>query len=155
VVERATKIAREADEPQDLISLMERASKEQEEEEALYGVTAKGDEYNLTAKAQYRQKKGDPFDVLNISAHRVLKHTPRQLTAKHQTMLTRSGIDITDLNTHQQSVLYNEVLRRIKSKQCTYKQAKLLKRFGYRTDMSFQQASQTIDKLAQNGWKRQ
>ena len=85
---------------------MERASQEHEEERDLHGVTAKGDEYGLTAKASYRQKKGDPFDVMNIGAHRVLKHKPRPLTQRHQTTLTRSGIDIKDLNQHQQSVVW-------------------------------------------------
>jgi superfamily II DNA or RNA helicase len=154
VVDRANAIAQASDGPEDLIKLMERASAEKDEEEARFGITAAGDKMKLTAKAKYRQKKGDPFDVLQISAQRVAKHSPKQLTARHQAMLTRSGIDIRDLNMHQQSVLYGEVLRRMKAKQCTYKQAKILKKFGYRGDMSFQQASHTLDTLASNGWKR-
>ena len=154
VVDRASQMAREASKPEDLISLMERASKEHEAEEASYGVTSKGDEYGLTAKAVYRQKRGDPFDVMNIAAHRIIKHKSKPMSQRHQTTLTRSGIDIKDLNQHQQSVLYGEVIRRIKAKQCTYKQAKILKKYGYRTDMSFQQAGATIDTLAQNGWQR-
>ena len=155
VAERAARIAKESDEPLDLISLMERASQEEEEAQAaIQSITHRGDEYRLTARAKYRQKKGDPFDVFNIKAHRMLKKTDKQLTSRQQAMLTRNGIDIADLNMHQQSVLHGEVIRRIKSNQCTYKQAKLLKRYGYRTDMSFRQASDTIDRLARNGWKR-
>lgn len=77
----------------DLISLMERASQEEEEAE-LSGVTATGDKYNLTAKAVYSQKKGDPFDVLNIQPHRMLKKTDRVLTTRQTNMLRKSGIEV-------------------------------------------------------------
>jgi hypothetical protein len=46
------------------------------------------------------------------------------------------------------------LIRRVKAKRCTYKQASLLKRYGYGTDVSFREASKIIDSLKQNGWKK-
>jgi hypothetical protein len=69
-------------------------------------------------------------------------------------MLRKSGIEVDKLNNHQQVVLHNELIKRIKRNQCTYKQAKLLKKFGYRTDVSFKEASDKITRLASNGWRR-
>ena len=153
VADRAAKIAQKSEDPMDLISLMERASQE-EEEAQVSGLTAKGDQYNLTAKAVYSQKKGDPFDVLNIQPHRLLKKTDKVLSTKQTNMLRKSGIEVDKLNNHQQVVLHNELIKRIKKNQCTYKQAKLLKKFGYRTDVSFKEASDKITRLASNGWRR-
>ncbi len=155
VVDRARMLSRDAGKPVDLIALMERASQEQEEaEEIVSKLTQKGDALNVTAKAKYLQKKGDPFDVLNIGAQRLGRPTDKVLSGAQRGMLTRNGVDVTQLNDHQQVVLHNEMLRRIKGKLCTYKQAKLLKRFGYSTNMTFQQASNTITGIANNGWKR-
>ena len=153
VANRAAEIAQKSKGPVDLISLMEQAEKE-EEEDSIRSLTKGGDRYSLTAKAKYKQKRGDPFDVMNIKAHRLLNKQTTQPTSRQIAVLTRNGIDTEELNSHQQSVLYGEVIRRIKSNQCTYKQAKILKKFGYRTDTSFRQASDIIDGLARNGWKR-
>ena len=155
VVDRAKMIARDSGKPVDLISLMERASVEQEEqEEEVSRLTAKGDKFSIVAKAKYLQKKGSPFDILNIGPERLAKTASRTLTGPQQSMLRRNGIDVSTLNDHQQVVLHNEVLRRIKGKLCTYKQAKILKRYGYNTNMTFRQASDTITKIANNGWSR-
>jgi hypothetical protein len=47
------------------------------------------------------------------------------------------------------------MFRRWSSKLCTFKQASLLQKHGYKTkDLTMQQASGMIDALAKNGWKR-
>ena len=155
VVDRAKMIARDSGKPVDLISLMEKASREQEEaEEIVSRLTTKGDKFNVVAKAKYLQKKGSPFDVLNIGPERLAKTTNKVLSGPQKAMLRRNGVDVESLNDHQQAVLHNEMLRRIKGKLCTYKQAKILKRYGYSTNMSFRQASDTITQIANNGWSR-
>ena len=155
VVDRAKMLARNAGRPVDLISLMERASKEQEEaEEIVSKLTAKGDKFNIVAKAKYLQKKGSPFDILNIGPERLARTTDKILTGPQRAMLKRNGVNTETLSDHQQVVLHNEMLRRIKGKLCTYKQAKILKRYGYKTDVTFREASDTITKIANNGWSR-
>jgi len=153
VSDRAARLAQESKTPLDLIALMEKASKE-EEEEQINTITSRGDKYNVTAKAEFSQKKNDPFDILNIGAHRILKKTDKVLSTRQRSMLDRSGIDTKSLNDHQQTVLHGELINRMRRDKCTFKQAKLLKKFGYRTDMGFKEASDTIDRLAKNNWRR-
>ena len=117
-------------------------------------LTARGDIYGVTAKAKYLQKKGDPFDVLNVSPERIQKVHTRTLTGPQLGMLKRNGVDVSSLNNHQQVTLHNEMIRRLKANLCTYKQAKILKKYGYGTNVSFKQATQTITKIANNGWRR-
>lgn len=155
VVDRARMIAKESGKPVDLIALMERASREQEEvEEEVAKLTARGDIYGVTAKAKYLQKKGDPFDVFNVSAERLQKVHTRTLTGPQLGMLKRNGVDVSSLNNHQQVTLHNEMIRRLKANLCTYKQAKILKKYGYGTNVSFKEASNTITRIANNGWRR-
>jgi hypothetical protein len=71
-----------------------------------------------------------------------------------QAMLARNGIDITGLPVAHCRALYNEILRRIKSGRCSYKQASLLRKYGYGTNVSFREASRIIDDLKSNGWKK-
>ena len=50
--------------------------------------------------------------------------------------------------------MISEIFRRWDGKLCSFKQAKVLRKCGYGTDVSFAEASATIDALAKNGWKR-
>ena len=47
-----------------------------------------------------------------------------------------------------------EIFRRWNGKLCSFKQAKVLRKYGYDAEVSFAEASATIDALARNGWKR-
>jgi hypothetical protein len=50
--------------------------------------------------------------------------------------------------------LIAEIFRRWDGKLCSFKQAKVLRKYGYDSEVSFAEASATIDALARNGWKR-
>jgi hypothetical protein len=50
--------------------------------------------------------------------------------------------------------LIAEIFRRWDGKLCSFKQAKVLRKYGYDTEVSFAEASATIDALARNGWRR-
>ncbi len=154
VIERAKRLAKESGKPVDLITLMEKASQEQEEDDARVTRVTGGNQFKVTAKAKYHQKRGDPFDVLNISPQRMNRPTTKVLSERQKGMLRRNGVEPSELTEHQQTVLHNEMIRRLKGKLCTFKQAKILKRYGYETNMTFQQASDTITAIANNGWKR-
>jgi hypothetical protein len=154
VIEEAKKVIAEAGKPADVIEELELAAKailEQRTEENLRkkrGV--------VTARVEYSTKQIDAFGVFNIGPDRVA-HAAKNtapLTNQQQAMLTRNGIDITGLPVGHCRALYNEVLRRIKSGRCTYKQATLLRKYGYGTNVSFKEASKIIDTLKSNGWKK-
>ena len=46
-----------------------------------------------------------------------------------------------------------EIFRRWDGKLCSFKQAKVLRKYGYDTQVSFAEASAKIDALARNGWR--
>ncbi|HSH16826.1 MAG TPA: hypothetical protein VLD18_12370, partial [Verrucomicrobiae bacterium] len=50
--------------------------------------------------------------------------------------------------------LIAEIFRRWEGKLCSFKQAKLLHKYGYDTEVSFAEASATIEGLAKSGWGR-
>lgn len=154
VIKEAKRVMADAGKPMDVIEALEQAAKavlDKRKEDA-----AKNKRTAVTARVEYDTKHIDAFAVFNISATRVAAaaKTTAPLTAAQEAMLRRNGIDTTGLPVAHCRALYNEILRRIKSNRCTYKQASLLKRFGYGTDVSFREASRIIDTLKANGWKK-
>lgn len=76
------------------------------------------------------------------------------LSVNQQAMLERNGIKTNDVDNHTQRLLFNEIVKRRKDGTCTYKQAKLLRKYGYSGKENFKEASRLIDDLAANGWKK-
>lgn len=154
VVKEAKRQMAEAGKPMDVIEALEQAAKavlDRRKEDA-----AKSKRTLVTARVDYEMQRVDAFSIFRISATRVAAAAKitAPLTAAQEAMLRRNGIDITGLPVAHCRALYNEILRRIKAKRCTYKQASLLKRFGYETEVSFREASRIIDTLKSNGWKK-
>jgi superfamily II DNA or RNA helicase len=153
-IKEAKRVMAEAGKPMDVIEALEQAAKQvldQRKEDA-----AKKKRTIVTARVAYETRHVEAFSVLNISATRVAAAAKitAPLTVAQESMLRRNGIDITGLPVAHCRALYNELIRRVKAKRCTYKQASLLKRYGYGTDVSFREASKIIDSLKQNGWKK-
>ena len=69
-------------------------------------------------------------------------------------MLAKQGIDPNAVSFSEGKQLIAEIFRRWNGNLCSFKQAKVLRKYGYGTDVSFAEASATIDALAKNGWKR-
>lgn len=109
----------------------------------------------LTSKAKYSRQQIDPFDVFDMTPEREAEyHRGKPASDKQKTMLERVGINTRGMTRHQASRLIGEVIRRRESGECSYKQARLLSRFGFDTHVGFQEASSIIDAIASNGWKR-
>jgi hypothetical protein len=109
----------------------------------------------LRAKARYTTQAIDPFDVFDIEPWRERGWDKgRQPTEKMLTLLEKSGIDTRGLSFTEAKQLVGEIIGRFEKKQCTFRQARLLARFGYPTDVPFAEASRIIDALARNGWRR-
>jgi len=69
-------------------------------------------------------------------------------------VLAKQGINPDNLTFSQGKQLISEIFRRWDGNLCSFKHAKVLKKYGFNTDVSFADASATIDQLARNGWQR-
>lgn len=109
----------------------------------------------LVATARFTTQSVDPFDLLELDPVK-----PRgwdrcqQLTEKQRSLLARQGINPEGISFSQAKQLISEICRRWDGKLCSFKQARILRKYGYGTDVSFAEASATIDALAKNGWRR-
>jgi superfamily II DNA or RNA helicase len=150
VVARAKKAAEEADGAAiDMAEALVDAERELAEERERARRAA------IRARARYSSQVVDPFDVLAIEPWRERGWDKgREPSEKMLALLERQGIDTRDLTFTQAKQLVGEVIARFERKACTYKQARLLSRFAYPTDVSFAEASRLIDALAKNNWQR-
>ncbi|MBM4020213.1 MAG: helicase, partial [Planctomycetes bacterium] len=109
----------------------------------------------IRAKARYSCQVVDPFDVFHIEPWRERGWDKgREPSEKMLALLERNGIDTKGLSFTQAKQLVGEIIRRYEERKCSFKQARLLARYGYPTDVPFAEASRLIDALAKNGWKR-
>ena len=69
-------------------------------------------------------------------------------------LLERNGVNTKNLTFTNCSQLIGEIINRQNAGQCTYKQAKILARYGYPATTTFEGASKIIDAIAKNGWRR-
>jgi len=150
VLERARKAARDAGgAPVDMLDALADAERQLAEERARARRAA------LRMKATYRTQAVDPFGVLGVEPRRERGWDKgRQPSEKMLALLERQGIDTSGLTFTQARQLVGEVIARFERKACTYKQARVLARFGYPTDVPFAEASRIIDRIAANGWRR-
>ena len=119
------------------------------------------------AEEERRQRYADvrakaAYSAHEVSAFYVFGLTPRQelgwevgkpLTTGQKAALEKAGINTRGLTCTQASQLLSEVFRRQQTHQCTFKQARKLAQYGYRTDIPFAQANEIIGAIAKNGWK--
>lgn len=106
---------------------------------------------------KWTSKWVDPFDVFDIEPGRERGwNDGRSPTERMTTVLTKAGIEGSGYSFQEASTLIGHLIQRSERDLCTYKQAKLLKRYGYENALnySFKEASSKIDALAQNHWKR-
>jgi len=110
----------------------------------------------VDAKVKYRKSQMDPFDVLDIEPmcdDEWKKAKP--LTHGQLMWLENSGMDTEMMTVAEQRKVLNTMINRKKRNLATPKQVRLLKRNNYdTTEMSFDDASALITRLANNNWKR-
>jgi len=148
VTARAAKKAADAEGGMDMIDALEEAAREIDEE-------AKAKRRKIVAKANYKTKTVNPFDVFEIQPPREKGYYEgRMASPKQVEMLVRNGIpDAETLTFSQASALVQTIIDRRKNDRCTFKQARALAKYGYGSDISFAQASELLNKIAANGWK--
>lgn len=109
----------------------------------------------LVATARFTTQSVDPFDVLHLDPVKPRGwDNVKQLTEKQRSLLAKQGINPDNLSFSQGKQLISEIFRRWDGKLCSFKQAKVLRKYGYGTEVSFAEASATIDALAKNGWRK-
>ena len=109
----------------------------------------------LVATARFTTQTVDPFDVLHLDPVKPRGwDNVKQLTEKQRSLLAKLGINPDNLSFSQGKQLISEIFRRWDGKLCSFKQAKVLRKYGYGTEVSFTEASATIDALAKNGWRK-
>lgn len=155
IVEEAKEIIRKGGRSMDVDEAMQQAQHERaiERERKKYQLSQV--RHEIKGEAEFTTRTVDAFDVLAISPWRkpaIGKDEPA--TAAQTSRLEQWGVNTKGLSKRQAQQLMGEMIRRRQSGLCTYKQAKVLKKYGYDADVSYEQARTTIDAIAANGWKR-
>jgi len=110
----------------------------------------------VLAQARYRAVEVDPFS----SVEAILGVHPRAgrwggaaASDKQREYLKAKGIEIADLDKGQASEVIDALRQRQSAGLCSYKQAKVLVRYGFAPDVTFAEASRILDAVAQARWR--
>jgi superfamily II DNA or RNA helicase len=151
-LERAVKRVSTAGGPVNMTEALDEAEAELREQKRLAEAARRA---GLVAKARFTTQSVDPFDVLHLDPVKPRGwDAGRQLTEKQRSLLAKQGINPEGVSFSEGRQLISEIFRRWDGKLCSFKQAKVLRKYGYDTEVSFAEASATIDGLARNGWRR-
>jgi hypothetical protein len=110
------------------------------------------------AKTNFKAQSVNPFDVFDIAPRREpgwfkgKRPTDKQVATLVKFKVPSSEIE--SLSFSKASQLLDTLIGRMKANKATYKQAALLRKHGYSTDVSMSEATVIIDRLAKNGWRR-
>jgi superfamily II DNA or RNA helicase len=151
-LERAVKRVSAAGGPVNMTEALDEAEAELREQRRLAEAARRA---NLVAKARFTTQSVDPFDVLHLDPVKARGwDAGRQLTEKQRSLLAKQGINPDGVSFAEGRQLIAEIFRRWDGKLCSFKQAKVLRKYGYDAEVSFAEASAIIDGLARNGWRR-
>lgn len=141
----------DSDQPIDVIALLEQAELDIEEEEKER--RDKERRRVVVGKAKVSVGEIDAFSVYGLSTRGRDTFRVLPLTEGQKEVLRKQGVPFDRLDAWQQRELFKETVRRFKQNRCSFRQAKLLNRFGQSSDCSFDQAKAVIDRLAKNNWR--
>ncbi|HEY9174554.1 MAG TPA: DEAD/DEAH box helicase [Verrucomicrobiae bacterium] len=151
-VELAIGKAKQAGQPVNMTEALDEAEEELKEQKRLAEAARRA---RLVATARFTTQQVDPFDVLALDPVKARGwDRNRQLSEKQRSLLAKQGINPDNLSFSEGKQLVAEIFRRWDGKLCSFKQARLLRKHGYPTDVGFAEASVIIDRLAKSGWKR-
>lgn len=109
----------------------------------------------LVAKVDYRKQSVDPFDILDIKPNKPRGwDNDKQLSDNQRKTLKRAGFDPDTMEYARAKQLCGIIIERWKNNKCTIGQAKVLKKYGFSPDLSFDAARATIDAIKSAGWQR-
>jgi superfamily II DNA or RNA helicase len=108
----------------------------------------------IMARARFDTQVVSPFDIFDLPVGR----EPGWFKGKRPSqrmieVLQKSGIETAELTFWEAKRLIGRMAERRDQGMCTFRQAKLLARHGYNTNMTFEEAKRTIDQIAKdNNW---
>lgn len=155
IIELATRSAEREGKPVDIASELVKAEREidrrrRQREEA-------AERARIKVRSVYSTSRVDPFNVLDIIPCREPGwHKGRPATAKQKACLEKFGVTPPDnLSFSHAGQLISNLIARANARMATFKQAKILARFGHDAkEITFQRASELINAIAANGWRR-
>lgn len=154
-VERSIRMAKEKGGPIRVSDALDQAEEDLRKEAEERKLAEDLRRAKVIAKVKYSSQFINPFDVLQIVPQKVRGwDSGRQLSEKQLNLLLRQGINPDSLPYAQAKQIIGEIFNRWGKKQCTFKQAKILSRFGYETKVSMQDATKIIDAIAANRWRK-
>ena len=154
-IAKAALKAQKAGAPVRMVEVLEECEEELRIEEEQRKLAEEARKARLVAKVKYSTRAVNPFDVLDISPAKERGwDSGKKLSEKQRSILLKQGIDGDSMPYGQANQLLNNIFMRWDKGLCSFKQAKLLKSYGYKTDLTRGEASAAIDALAKNGWKR-
>lgn len=152
VVEAATLHARKTGKPCRMDELIESEEKRITEERKAAEEARRA---RLVVGAKWTTQTISPFDAFGL--HPVKSRgwdVDKSLTEKQQAVLLKQGIDPGQLTYAEGRQVLNEMFRRWNENLCSYKQARILRKYGYPTDCTRDAASKILDQLKVNGWRK-
>lgn len=158
IIERAKKNAEQKSAPSNMMDELVQAAMQADEEKKIEEARKHSLRKQLDVKAKYTSVKIDPFDLLDIQPGRCPGwHVGRMPTDRQVEALRKFKVpekEIEGLDFWKATKMMDALIGRIKKGFCTYKQAELLRKHGYDTNIRFEDASAIIARLAKNGWRR-
>lgn len=147
IVERAIKESKKKTGPVDMLELLAETQQEVSEE-------ARKKREKIIAASKFTRHTISPFDVFEVTPAREPGwHKGRKPSEKMVAALTKFGIESKDLSFCQAKQLLDQAITRVENGLCSYKQAKILSKYGQPTNVGFKEASAIIDAIARNNWK--
>lgn len=110
---------------------------------------------HIVGTAQYTTRGVDPFDMLDID--RPVRRgwdTHEPPSDAQRGLLEKFGIDARGLTKKEAHALISQCISNRKNGRATYKQLKILAKYGMGGDITFEEASRRIESIKQNGWKK-
>jgi type I site-specific restriction endonuclease len=102
----------------------------------------------LIAKAKYSTSFVNPFDVFQIKPQSQRAwDNGKSLTEKQAQLLMSQGVNTEGMNYTQSKQVLNEIFRRFRDNECSYKQAIHLRKNGYTGHESREEASKILNAL--------
>lgn len=109
----------------------------------------------LVGKARYTTHAVNPFDVLQLQPVRERGwDAGKTLSEKQRSLLSKQGLD-PNMPYAEGKAVIQELFRRWNGKLCTFRQAKILQKYGYDAKtVTMKEATMLIDQIAANNWRQ-
>jgi hypothetical protein len=128
-------------------ALLAAEQRKREREEA--AAEARRRAQKIKAKVAYSTRNVDPFEFLGVQRN----EGGPPASEKQIRFLRNMGVDIQEgAGRYECSKMIDRLQRRRSKKLCSYKQARLLARYGLPDDLPFEDARTAIDAIANNNW---